>query len=145
MTPAIRSFQDEAGHTPLSNFWPAALTYDGDVYPTLENYFQAMKVQGDRARFQRLSPARAKYFGRRVDLRPDWEEIKLAVMTHGVALKFQLGTPEADYLLSTGDAYLEEGNTWGDRYWGTVNGVGENWLGLILMRRREQLRREVDS
>jgi len=29
-------------------------------------------------------------------------------------------------LLETGDAHLEEGNDWGDRYCGTVHGVGQN-------------------
>lgn len=45
-------------------------------------------------------------------------------------------------LLATGNDILEEGNTWGDRVWGTVNGVGENRLGKILMRVREELRNE---
>ena len=43
-------------------------------------------------------------------------------------------------LLKTGDAMLIEGNTWGDRIWGQVNGVGENNLGKILMRIREELK-----
>jgi predicted NAD-dependent protein-ADP-ribosyltransferase YbiA (DUF1768 family) len=36
-------------------------------------------------------------------------------------------------LLSTGNKYIEETNTWGDTYWGVCNGVGENNLGKILM------------
>ena len=43
-------------------------------------------------------------------------------------------------MIETGDEYLEEGNTWGDRIWGTVNGKGQNNLGKILMRVREELR-----
>ena len=43
-------------------------------------------------------------------------------------------------LLKTGDAILIEGNTWGDKIWGQVNGVGENNLGKILMRIREELK-----
>ena len=43
-------------------------------------------------------------------------------------------------LLATGDAYLEEGNTWGDRIWGTVDGQGENRLGKILMQVRDEAR-----
>ena len=38
------------------------------------------------------------------------------------------------------DEYLEEGNNWGDKVWGTVNGEGENNLGKILMRVRKELR-----
>ena len=33
---------------------------------------------------------------------------------------------------------LEEGNTWADRVWGKVNGIGENRLGLILMQIRNE-------
>ena len=48
-------------------------------------------------------------------------------------------------LLETEDEYLEEGNTWGDKVWGTVNGVGANNLGRILMEVREILQeRELD-
>ena len=49
----------------------------------------------------------------------------------------------ADALLETGDAYLEEGNTWHDQFWGTVNGVGQNNLGKTLMTVREELRSGV--
>lgn len=43
--------------------------------------------------------------------------------------------------LDTGNRHLEECNTWNDRYWGTVNGKGENNLGKILMRIRDELRK----
>lgn len=38
-----------------------------------------------------------------------------------VRAKFTQNPDLADKLLATGDAHLEEGNTWGDRIWGTVN------------------------
>ena len=44
-------------------------------------------------------------------------------------------------LLATGDAELVEGNTWGDTFWGTVDGKGENHLGKILTRIRTELQR----
>lgn len=43
-------------------------------------------------------------------------------------------------LLATGDAQLEEGNAWGDVYWGISpvgSGQGENHLGRILMKVRD--------
>ena len=58
-----------------------------------------------------------------------------------VRAKFTQNIELADKLLATGDAYLEEGNTWGDRIWGTVNGSGANRLGFILM----QVRAEIKS
>ena len=44
-------------------------------------------------------------------------------------------------LLATGDANLEEGNTWNDTFWGVdlANGCGQNNLGKILMKIRGEL------
>jgi hypothetical protein len=42
----------------------------------------------------------------------------------------------AQRLIQTGDAYLIEGNTWGDQYWGVCDGQGLNSLGLLLMETR---------
>ena len=40
-------------------------------------------------------------------------------------------------LLSTEDKYLEETNTWGDKFWGVYKNKGENNLGELLMKVRE--------
>lgn len=47
--------------------------------------------------------------------------------------------------MATDDAELVEGNTWGDRYWGVVDGVGENRLGKLLMERRAELRAQLTA
>ena len=39
---------------------------------------------------------------------------------------------------------LEEGNNWGDKYWGTVEGEGKNMLGKLLMKVRAILSNEGD-
>ena len=31
-------------------------------------------------------------------------------------------------------------NIWGDHLWGSVNGIGKNWLGRILMQVRAELK-----
>ena len=54
--------------------------------------------------------------------------------------KFLQNPDLRDALISTGDAVLEEGNSWGDFYWGKVNGSGENQLGRILMDIRQKLK-----
>lgn len=46
-----------------------------------------------------------------------------------------------DALINTQDAYLEEGNKWGDTFWGTVEGKGQNVLGNLLMEVRELLKK----
>jgi predicted NAD-dependent protein-ADP-ribosyltransferase YbiA (DUF1768 family) len=88
-----------------------------------------------------VTPAEAKREGRKLKLRPDWEDVKIDVMYELLRSKFKL-YDLADRLIKTGDSRLEEGNTWGDRVWGTVDGVGENNLGRLLMIVRSELRGE---
>ena len=78
-------------------------------------------------------------------LRGDWEQVKFDVMERCVRYKFAHHPELRDKLLATGDAYLEEGNDWGDTIWGVSNGVGENRLGKILMKVRGELRRDNSS
>lgn len=86
-----------------------------------------------------LTPGKAKRLGQDVLLRPDWEQIKLEVMYRLLVLKF--ADPNLSrWLLATGDAILEEGNSWGDTYWGVCNGHGSNWLGVLLMLVRGEIR-----
>lgn len=140
----IDSFYQVGGeHSPLSNFYPSPFQALATTWPTVEHYYQAMKTydNGDRERIRVLpTPGAAKKFGRRVELRSDWEAIKYDVMLYAVKAKFAPDTDLAAYLLATEDALLIEGNTWGDRTWGRVNGVGSNWLGTILMAWRCELR-----
>lgn len=126
----------------LSNFYPCAIEYKGITYQNNEAAFQAQKVikPEDRKMFAKLDPSAAKQLGRRVTLRDDWEAIKDTVMYEVCLAKFSQNQELMDRLLKTGSRHLEEGNTWGDKVWGTVNGEGENRLGKILMRVREELR-----
>ena len=89
--------------------------------------------------FAKLNPSEAKRLGRNVQLRPDWETVKYDIMYEVCKAKFEQNDDLREMLLDTGDAYLEEGNTWNDRCWGTCRGVGENHLGKILMRIRDEL------
>lgn len=126
----------------LSNFYDAPVEYNGLIYQNNEAAFQAQKCryEEDRKAFTEMNGSEAKKAGRRVSLRSDWETVKIQVMRELVLAKFTQNPELRDELLATGDAYLEEGNTWGDRIWGTVNGVGANNLGKILMEVRAELR-----
>lgn len=124
----------------LSNFYQTPLIYNGLRFENTEAAFQAAKCPDRMNEFCKLNPSEAKRLGRRVFLRPDWEEVKDQVMYEVCLAKFSQ-TPElAESLLQTGDAVLIEGNTWGDKVWGVCNGVGENRLGKTLMRIRDELR-----
>lgn len=135
---AIKEFKDE--YFFLSNFYPAEFTYNGITYQNSESAFQSMKTTDEsvRQRFSRFSPSQAKEVGRKVELRKDWEEIKEKVMYEVCKAKFEQNKTLKQWLLNTGKEHLEEGNHWGDRIWGTCNGRGQNKLGKILMRLRNE-------
>lgn len=127
----------------LSNFAPSLLTVDEITYPTVEHAFQAMKTldPAERAQIAAVAtPAAAKWAGRKVALREDWEQVKVEIMEELVRQKFS-DPAYADQLRATGEEELVEGNTWNDRFWGVCRGQGQNHLGKILMRVREELRR----
>ena len=135
----IDSFRNE--YFFLSNFFERPVTFDGITYQNNEAAFQAQKTldPAERAAFASLNPPQAKHKGRRVTLRSDWERVKVDLMYQICKAKFTQHADLAEQLLATGDAELIEGNTWGDRIWGAVNGVGANNLGKILMRIRAEL------
>lgn len=128
----------------LSNFYETPVTYNGLTYKNTEAAFQAQKCMTDeeRIRFTGYDPATAKNAGRRVALRPDWEEVKVSLMEEIVRAKFTQNEDLREKLLATKDAILKEGNTWDDLFWGVSikTGKGKNNLGKILMKIREELK-----
>ncbi len=126
----------------LSNFYMAPVVYEGITYPSSEHAYQAAKTAdvGSRLLLADLKTAgEVKRAGARLKLRADWNDVKISVMENIVRLKFEQHPDLAEKLLATGNAELIEGNTWGDRFWGQVDGVGENHLGQVLMRIRNEL------
>ncbi|MGH7178930.1 MAG: NADAR family protein [Tepidisphaeraceae bacterium] len=132
----------------LSNFWPATVVFEGMTYPTVEHAYQAAKTS-DREERKRIAamatPEEAKRFGRGVEPSDDWGTRKFVVMEYCVRYKFTNHPDLAEQLLATGDAELEEGNTWGDKVWGVYLGQGENRLGKLLMKVRSELRNPSPS
>lgn len=131
----------------LSNFYASPFTHDGIMYPTNEHFFQAMKTLDidERKKIAAAeTPGLAKRMGRNVQLRSDWEKIKVDIMMLGLRLKFK--DPElAAKLIATGDEELIEGNWWCDQFWGSCNcskhirTPGRNVLGMLLMELRKEL------
>jgi ribA/ribD-fused uncharacterized protein len=125
----------------LSNFWECNIEVGGVTYSTVEHYYQSAKALHlpDRIRIATAeTPGQAKRLGRKVPIRPGWEEIKLKVMLGGLEAKFK--NPQLkDKLMATDQALLVEGNTWHDNYWGNctcpkcVHKPGLNMLGRLIM------------
>ena len=123
----------------------------GLYFVTPEHYYQAMKsVDFNDQHYVSLarSPGEAKRRGRSIPLRPDWEEVKEAVMEYALRYKFQ-AVIWRKRLLNTGHEEIVEHNYWHDNIWGDCfcqrckNIEGHNLLGKLLMKIRTELQKEV--
>lgn len=139
----ISTFTGE--HKFLSNMYPAQLVWDNIVWRTSEHAYVGAKTTDRDLRLQIskiLKAGDVKRFGRTIELRPDWEQVKIEMMYEIVRAKFLQNPDLKERLLATGNAHIEEGNNWGDRFWGICppdSDNGRNELGKILMKIRIEL------
>ena len=138
----IAEFQGE--YRFLSNFWPAEVVYEGITYPTAKYAYQAAKTLDPETKeiAALKTPAEAKHAGEALQPHNDWPAVKFKVMEDIDRYKFTHHPDLREKFLATGDAYLEEGNNSNDQIWGIPrhSGKGENHLGLILMKIRQELK-----
>lgn len=130
----------------LSNFayLDTFMIYDKMVFPTNEHFYQAMKTRDRslRLKISRHSSKGLKSFARNIEVREDWDDIKLKVMEYGLRYKFSDSNPTLrQALINTQGIELVEYNWWGDRYWGVCSktNTGENKLGKMLMEIRGEI------
>ena len=120
------------------------ITIKGETYPTAEHLFQAAKFEDEKTRkliAKADGPAAAKRIGKSAKgIIPGWNSKRVGIMEQILRAKFEQNPDLMQKLVATGDAELIEGNTWGDKFWGQVNGEGENNLGKILMKLREEFK-----
>lgn len=160
----INHFRGEYGF--LSNMYNAPIIYEGIKWENTETAFMWEKCrlceveikEEDKAekfweigdivpwtQFCMLMPPNiVKKKSREVELRPDWNEIKLKIMYDVLVLKFT-SEPFREKLLATGDQNIVEGNYWNDKFWGVdlkeTPNEGENWLGRLIMDIRNKLQK----
>jgi len=128
----------------LSNFYPCTIRVPqwGTLAPSVEHAYQSLKAPNREEALKVLNaktPGAAKRMGKKFPLPEGWFDNSLTYMEDLVRAKFFKDGACAYGLIATGDAILEEGNEWGDIFWGTVKGEGKNHLGKILMKIRAEL------
>ncbi len=133
----ISNFQDKYAF--LSTFFDKQIEYNGLIYKNAESAFQAQKTDSEqlRKKFTRLLPSEAIRRGRKVLLRSDWESIKEDIMYEINKIKFSDDVLKQK-LLDTGNEQLINENNSNDTIWGICQGNGDNKLGKILMKIREE-------
>jgi len=150
VVPFLKTREAFGGLSNMATGYP--ITLYGVQCPTSENLFQALKypdspeiqseILGDQ------NPMSAKMEARKLvhrqKIRPDWEEIKLAVMDYCLRAKLKCSFQRfGGLLLSTGDADIVEISSKNDSFWGCIPQgdllVGHNHLGIQLTNLREEL------
>lgn len=117
------------------NFQP-----DFKIYPSSENLYQALKCKyiKDRELFQNVDPHKSKRIGKTIELRCDWDNVRLEAMQLAIDLKFK-NIELAEKLIDLPDDKIIEFNNWGDRFFGICNGEGLDHLGKILRSKKQQI------
>lgn len=119
----------------LSNFYSAPIVHNKILYPTVEHAYQACKSLKRSVRLK-ISYCRtayeAKKMGETIELRENWHEVRIPIMTKLHFLKFNIIVLQ-QALSNTKNSKLVEGNQHGDIFWGVCNGVGANHNGKSLM------------
>lgn len=133
----IKGFNEE--YRWLSNYWPCEVIWNGLTYKSSEAAYQAAKSLDPKVweRFTTLGAGTSKKEGKLLDIREDWDDVKLGIMFQICLDKFVRNEDLKQKLLATGDKFLEETNWWGDTFWGVCRGAGQNHLGRTLMEIRQ--------
>jgi ribA/ribD-fused uncharacterized protein len=142
---AIRFFSKSDTRREFSNFAPFGIDLDDAWWPTVEHYYQAQKFTDPALRKsirKAEKPPIAKGIAdkNKAAIRPDWDAVKDEVMYRAVRCKFELHPELKAMLLATGDEEIIESAPT-DYYWGVGrDGTGQNKLGKIIGRIRDELR-----
>lgn len=129
----------------FSNMVPFPIFVGGEwEWPSVENYYQAMKTEDKYVQecIRISTPRQAKHMGKNIySIRPNWPQMKEGFMKRALEVKFACSI-WFNPLMATGDDMIIEWNNWGDQYWGaTLDGVGKNRLGVLLMEIREEYKK----
>ena len=126
----------------LSNFFPVQIEYEGLTYPSVEHAYQAGKLINieDRKLFLVMSAGQAKRTWKKYQSYNLTEEFRLNLMYQLLSIKFNQ-EPFKSLLITTGDCYIQEGNRFGDMFFGYClkTNQGKNHLGQMIMNIREKL------
>jgi ribA/ribD-fused uncharacterized protein len=142
---------NEKPYGAFSNLFRCEVEFDGRIYATAEHAYQAGKAAKPAVRewiLQAPTPALAAMAAHGLytwDVAPNWASIKIERMRGVLRAKFSQHENLRQLLIGTGSRRLVEAGTTNNavnRFWGEVDGKGENTLGKLLMELREELRTE---
>lgn len=135
-------------HVCLNNYYTSRFVTNGRTYTSVEHYYQAHKFN-TTPEFERImnteSPAEAQRLAHEIGYDSDmWSKVKDEVMWNALNGKFRQNEELRRVLIDTGDAKIVE-DSLSDRYWGGVLEGSKNMLGEMLMKLREEFKKEMSE
>lgn len=150
----------------FSNWYPAEFDYAGKHYKNAEQFMMFQKAwqfhRFDIAQeiLETPDPQKAKQLARDIKVSSDvwerWDKTCRAIVKKGVKAKFAQSADLLDALLGTGEKLIAECSPY-DKRWGigidiedpdrfdVTKWKGSNYLGVILMEVREELKQELSE
>lgn len=142
----IHTFKDE--NRWLSNMTLVNIHFDGLTFKSVEHAYQSAKsdsLDWKMFCYTEESPYKIKIKSKEISIVDNWDDIKLGLMEGLLNQKFRQ-EPFKTQLLNTGDENIQEGNEWGDKFWGvdlkSSPNIGENHLGRLIMKIRDKIKEE---
>lgn len=139
----IKTFKKE--YSWLSNFSEVEINLRGRKFKSVEHAYMSEKNNSDEWKIacsssSNLNAGLIKKLSKQIIIRADWDLVKFKVMNYCVRQKFKQ-EPFKSKLIATGKMFIQEGNYWGDKFWGVClkTNEGDNWLGKIIMNIRAEL------
>lgn len=125
----------------LRNEFPAPIRVADAVYPTVGHAYWALSTDDEGAR-ERIRTAPSTWAARDITVeaerRPQWPDVRLAVMADLLRAKFAQHPDLAEVLLATGDGRIHY--RFADSpFWDTHDFTGRNWMGRLLELVRAEL------
>lgn len=137
----IKEFQKE--YRWLSNFAPVMIEDGEFTFRSVEHAYMAAK--SDSPLWKRFcmvteSPGEVKKASRKIKLTHNWHKNKIEIMKAFLIQKYNQ-EPYKTKLINTGNQRIQEGNYWGDKFWGVClkTDTGQDILGKSIMEIRDGL------
>jgi len=132
----------------FKNTSPHSFTLDGEQWRSAEHYVQAQRFNCSEIQAEvreSTYPFSAKTIARERPeaLRPDWHEIRDAVVEKAVRSKFQSHPDLSEKLCATGEAEIIEASAMSHHWGAGADGLGKNILGRILMKIRQDIKESL--
>ena len=134
----------------LNNSYRSEVYYDGKIYPCVFNAFQAARTKNDF--FKKLlqknqTPEKIYEIAIQINNPPEWNLKRLLIMEKLIRDKFIRNKNLKKLLIDTNNRELKNSfgiKTNSNLFWGIYQDEGENHLGKILMRVREDSKNNDD-